>query len=161
LKGSSALARTENPFDGLTDRQRFIGVLLNRLQSQRSQNSLVGDALLLRIWDWEPVLEDIPDYAIEHCFKQAVKLHSSEFPVQANEISIIWLEMSESTKEELYKATGVKALPAARNCEWCNGTGRMRVKVIGVGKEKSYTPVKWASNEETNTMAQCYCNKVA
>jgi hypothetical protein len=156
--GSYEDSEIESAFDGLTDKQRLIGANINRLQSQRFQPSLERDALLLKIWDFEPVLSDIPIWALDYCFVEAMKLHRSEFPVQANEISRIWLEMGESTRAELFEKTNIKALPKG-DCEWCNGFGRMRVKVTVNGKDRSYTPVKWASSEDTNTMDVCYCKK--
>jgi hypothetical protein len=172
LRQSDSLeSETESNFDGLTDRQRLIGALLNRLQSQRFQPALEGDALLLKIWDFEPVLSDIPIWALDHCFVEAMKLHRSEFPIQVNEISRIWLEMGEETKARLYAKHARPALPASSEpCEWCEGRGLMRVAVQVMKNADPETrtpamtkriPVKWNDSIDTNAMDICHCRRAA
>lgn len=139
-------------FASLSDRERLIGSLLNRTNSQRGLPPLDGLDLAIRIRDCAPVLEVIPAWALDHCFTRAVQLHDYRHPFQIGEVVKIWSEMSETTRQQLYERHALPALAAGPPCEWCNGTGMMRVLADGEA-------VKFASRADTDTVARCVCRK--
>lgn len=133
----------------LSDRQRQIGSLIQRVNSQRGLPPLDDTELLIRISDCQPVLEDIPDWALAECFTRAMKYHDYRQPFQMSEVATVWRDMSESTRQQIFEKSGVQALPAAE-CSYCEGHGLMRVRADG-------TPVTFYSSEDTNTMTRCLC----
>jgi hypothetical protein len=146
----------------LTDRQRLIANLLNETNKQRGLPTYDKIDLLITLQAWQKILKSVPTYALDHCFTQAVTLHPQRYPnapFQAAEVAQVWSEASESTRQQLFEQTGIKTLEAGL-CEWCNGYGKMRVIVHADEGRKSYTPVKWASPEDTNTMVICDCKTV-
>jgi hypothetical protein len=124
--------KLQSVYDALSTRQRLMMRLLQDSAKQRGLPPYDKIDLLITLKSWQPILEDLPDYALEHCFIQAVRWHPqrhSHSPFQAAEVAQIWSEASESTRQKLFEASGVKALVAGI-CEWCNGFGKMRVKII-------------------------------
>jgi hypothetical protein len=127
---------------------------LDDTNSQRGLPPHDEAELLIKLRAWLVVLEDIPDYALAHCFAVAVKYHEPQHPFQSSEVAKIWREMSESTRQQLFEKSGIQALPAGV-CEWCNNAGLMRLKV----ENGSAVAVKWNSSEVTNTVTKCDCRK--
>jgi hypothetical protein len=151
---SSFLARPENvrqAYAALTVRKKEIGRLLDAVQQNRRMPALDPVDRLLAIASIEPVLEDVPDYAIAECFKRALKDHHCDGPFQIGEVVKAWREMTEGTRTALYEAYAKHpSLPAGPPCEWCDDRGWKRVNNAEVD-------VKWNSPEETSRVARCHC----
>ena len=139
----------DGAYAALSDRQRLMGSLIQRVNSQRGLPPLDDTELLIRISDCAPVLEDIPDYALPECFTRAMKWHDYKQPFQMSEVATVWREMSESTRQELFEKSGIQALPAA-HCEFCDDKGLMRI-----GLEKQ--PLNYFSTEQSLGMTRCVC----
>ena len=155
LKPSSSYAIGDDiarAFARLSDRERLIGSLLSRANVQRGLPPIDGLDLVIRIHDCAPVLEEIPVWALSECFKLAVKVHDYHQPFQMGEVVMSWRTMSETTKEQLYGKQKQKALPPGPPCEWCAGSGFMRIREDGVS-------VKFVSLEETNQVVVCDCRR--
>jgi hypothetical protein len=120
-------------FASLNDRERMIGALLNRTNSQRGLPPFDGLDLLVKISDSGPILSDVPTWAMAECFTQAVKAHGrNDGPFQFSEVYLIWRDMSDGAKEALYLRFGPPSL-ARPDCDLCQNTGRQPVEVHGQG----------------------------
>ena len=154
LNLSSFLASPENvkqAYSGLTVRQKEIGRLLDVVQQNRRLPALNSIDRLLAIASIEPVLEDVPDYAIAECFKRALKDHHHDGPFQTGEVVKAWREMSEETRRELYEPHAKhRSLPAGPPCTWCGGRRWMRLLSDG-------TPITSDDARDTNIVARCRC----
>jgi hypothetical protein len=139
-------------YDSLSERGRLIGKLLNQAQSLRGLPSYDSADLLIKISDFAPVLDEIPDWALSESFKLAVKIHDYRQPFQVSEIIMAWRTLSESRKEALYNGHRRKTLPPGPPCEWCGGYGWTRILEDG-------TPVKFHSTEDTNRVVVCDCRR--
>lgn len=151
---SSFFARPENireAYAGLTERQKEIGRLLDAVQQNRRMP--IPDPLdrLMAIRAIEPVLEDIPNYALGESYKRALKDPAHDGPFQTGEVVRCWREMSERTKQELYESqTQHRSLPIGPPCEWCEGRGWKRVRTGGID-------VKSGAAEDTRHVRRCRC----
>jgi hypothetical protein len=121
------LSKPENvrrAYEQLTPRQKEIARFLDAVQQNRRMPILDPVDRLMAIRAVEPVLEDVPTYALGECYKRALKAHAHDGPFQSGEVVRCWREMSESTKTELLLAsTGDRLLTTNQKCGFCNGSG--------------------------------------
>jgi hypothetical protein len=151
-------------YGALTDRERTIGKLLDETNSQRGLPALDKIDRLIRIKDALPILEDVPDYALRECFKRAVKQHDYRHPFQMSEVAAAWRELPAVDKESLYSECA-RSLPAGPICDLCNGSGLMRLRIVGCHwPRRAHDPyilesVAWDWPGDTNIMAKCKCRE--
>lgn len=152
----------ERAFAALSERERLIGTLLNRVQSLRGLPSFDSTDLLIKISDFAPMLDEIPDWALAESFKLALKVHDYRQPFQVSEVILNWRGMSEATRERLYREQAtMDSLPAGPPCRWCNGRGQVRVQWIGCYLPRT-EPIKrmlarvfWDSAEHSDGLIPC------
>src|SRR6185503_16149355 len=113
----------EKMYATLNERQRLIAALIDIVQSQRGLPTIDDIGRLIRIRDWEPILEDVPTYSIAYCFKQAVKQHLDDRPFGAPDVLRVWVQSAETTREEIRSKFAPPALPQGPPCNYCDGGG--------------------------------------
>jgi hypothetical protein len=114
-----------------------------------SLTALEREELEIQVRAWIEVLEEVPPYALNECYRRAIRQHDGRGPFGAFAIARVWMGLGEMAKRDLRKANARAAL-VGEQCVWCSGRGFMRLLSDG-------TPVEWNDGTETNDLARCQC----
>lgn len=116
-----------------------------------SLTSLEREELGLTVAAWLEVLEAVPDYALNECYRRAIRHHDGRGPFGASAIARAWESLGEAARRELLSANVQPAL-GGEQCVRCKGDKRRLMRVLRDG-----TPIEWNDPRDTGTVTHCMC----